>query len=128
MARAKEIQDIKEILLNMKKEMVENLKEKMKAADVSEHREIGDMFDDADLEQSREFELLLTSREKQKLEQIDAALKRMEAGEYGVCEECEEEIPIGRLKALPFATLCVKCKSRKESMEGHAPVVEEEMK
>ena len=84
------------------------------------------MFDDADLEQSREFNLLLTTREKEKLEQIDAALTRMEAGEYGICEECGEQIPIGRLKAMPFATLCVKCKSKKESLEGYTTALREE--
>ncbi|MCD6280202.1 MAG: TraR/DksA family transcriptional regulator [Deltaproteobacteria bacterium] len=126
MARAKEIQNIKKILLNMKNEIMENLKERMKSADISDQREIGDVFDDADLEQSREFNLLLTTREKEKLEQIDAALTRMEAGEYGICEECGEQIPIGRLKAMPFATLCVKCKSKKESLEGYTTALREE--
>ncbi len=126
MKRAKEIQDIKKILLNMKQEIIENLKERMKSADISEQREIGDVFDDADLEQSREFNLLLTTREKEKLEQINAALTRMEAGEYGICEECGEQIPIGRLKAMPFATLCVKCKSKKESLEGYTTSIREE--
>ncbi len=118
MLRTKELQSIKDILIEMKKEILETLQERVKSSNINEQREIGDVFDDADLEQSREFNILLTTREKQKVQQIDAALQKMDAGEYGLCEECDEEIPIGRLKVLPFATLCVKCKSKQESIEG----------
>ena len=40
---------------------------------------------------------------------IDAALTRIENGDYGICAKCGEEIPVERLKALPYATTCVKC-------------------
>lgn len=40
---------------------------------------------------------------------IDAALKRIENGTYGICAVCGEEIPAPRLKALPYVTTCVKC-------------------
>lgn len=122
MLRAKEIQNIKEILITMKKEILENLQERVKSSNINEQREIGDIFDDADLEQSRDFNLLLTTRERQKLQQIDAALKRMDEGEYGICEECGEDVPIGRLKAMPFTALCVKCKSKQERIAGHSVV------
>jgi len=118
MLRTKEIQRIKDILVEMKKEILEALQERVNSSNINEQREIGDVFDDADLEQSREFNILLTAREKQKVQQIEAALQKMGTGNYGLCEECGEEIPIGRLKALPFATLCVKCKSKQESTEG----------
>ncbi len=45
---------------------------------------------------------------------IDAALDRARAGMYGVCEECGEEIPVGRLKAIPFAVCCVDCARERE--------------
>ena len=38
--------------------------------------------------------------------------------EYGICEECEEEIPLGRLKAMPFTRLCVNCKSELEKHQA----------
>ncbi|MEA3223544.1 MAG: TraR/DksA family transcriptional regulator [Thermodesulfobacteriota bacterium] len=125
MLRTKEIQHIKDILIEMKKEILEALQERVASGNINEQREIGDVFDDADLEQSREFNILLTTREKQKVQQIDAALQKMGAGNYGLCEECGEEIPIGRLKALPFATLCVKCKSKQEITEGPSIVSSE---
>ena len=127
MLRKNELLEIKEILLQMKKDILKTLAERIKSHDLTDQREIGDIFDDADLEQTREFNLLLGTRERQKLDQIESALSRMEQGEYGFCEDCEENIPAARLKAMPFATLCVKCKSERESMEGpNAPVYVEE--
>ncbi len=126
MLRKNELLEIKEILAEMKHEILKNLEERIKSNDISDQREIGDIFDDADLEQSREFNLLLSTREQQKLEQIESALSRMENGEYGYCEDCGENIPVGRLKAMPFAILCVKCKSERESIEGHTNLYLEE--
>ena len=48
------------------------------------------------------------------LRQIDAALKRLRAGRYGRCADCSEPIPLARLSALPFATLCTPCQSLRE--------------
>jgi DnaK suppressor protein len=127
MLRKNELLEIKEILVQTKKDILKTLSERIKSHDLTAQREIGDIFDDADLEQTREFNLLLGTRERQKLDQIESALSRMEQGEYGFCEDCEENIPAARLKAMPFATLCVKCKSERESMEGpNAPVYVEE--
>jgi len=120
MLRKNELLEIKEILLQMKKDILKTLAERIKSNDITAQREIGDIFDDADLEQTREFNLLLGTRERQKLDQIESALTRMEHGEYGFCEDCGENIPAGRLKAMPFATLCVKCKSERESLKGPA--------
>jgi len=49
------------------------------------------------------------------LEQVEDALRRLDAGTYGICEECGEEISPARLEALPYATLCIKCQQRRES-------------
>ena len=45
------------------------------------------------------------------LGEIEEALRRIDVGTYGVCEKCGEKIPKERLRALPYASLCVKCKS-----------------
>ncbi|HPC47377.1 MAG TPA: TraR/DksA family transcriptional regulator [Deltaproteobacteria bacterium] len=126
MLRKNELLEIREILMQMKTDILKTLAERIKSSDIASQREIGDIFDEADLEQTREFNLLLGTREKQKLEQIESALARMEKGEYGFCEDCGENIPAGRLKAMPFATLCVKCKSARESMEGPTTLYLEE--
>jgi len=51
----------------------------------------------------------------QTLRQIDVALGRLQSGRYGLCAACAEPIPLARLQAVPFATLCVPCQSRSES-------------
>jgi RNA polymerase-binding transcription factor len=48
------------------------------------------------------------------LRQIDTALARLHAGRYGFCSSCSDPIPVARLRALPFATLCVPCQERDE--------------
>jgi DnaK suppressor protein len=54
----------------------------------------------------------LVDQARHQLEEIDAALDRLAAGEYGVCERCRQEIPPARLEARPVARLCVSCASR----------------
>jgi DnaK suppressor protein len=49
--------------------------------------------------------------------EIADAFRRLESGTYGVCESCGEEIPLGRLKAEPFARYCVPCLTRIEELE-----------
>jgi DnaK suppressor protein len=65
---------------------------------------------------SREFTLSLLETKDRTIEQIEDALERMEDGVYGVCEKCETKIPKARLNVIPYATLCVKCASRLESI------------
>jgi DnaK suppressor protein len=57
------------------------------------------------------------------LHQIDAALLRIEADEYGLCTDCDQEIDPRRLKALPYALFCTECATRRERAPG-APVQE----
>jgi len=65
----------------------------------------------------QELTLSLMGSEKNALDQIDGALKRIEDGSYGECEDCGVRIPEPRLEALPYAALCVQCASRRE--DGH---------
>lgn len=46
-----------------------------------------------------------------RLAEIDNALARLDGGSYGICADCAHDIPVKRLQALPFATLCVSCQS-----------------
>jgi DnaK suppressor protein len=55
--------------------------------------------------------LLVASEARAKVAEIDAALERVEAGTYGVCEACGKPIPKARLEVVPEATLCVGCKT-----------------
>lgn len=57
----------------------------------------------------QEFTLSLMEHDGSALEQIEAALERIEDGVYGVCVECESKIPKARLQVLPHTPHCVKC-------------------
>ncbi len=52
------------------------------------------------------------------IDQIDRALVRIEDGTYGACEDCGDHISFERLEALPFATLCVNCKKKREVLRS----------
>ena len=67
----------------------------------------------------QELTLSLLGSEKDALDQIDGALKRIEDGSYGQCEECGVKIPESRLEAIPYASQCVRCASQQE--DGHGP-------
>lgn len=62
----------------------------------------------------REFSLGLASNERKNIYELDDALKRIEEGTFGTCEECKSLIAKNRLKAVPGARLCVKCQEKKE--------------
>ena len=59
----------------------------------------------------RERDLQLAGQARAAIEEIDRALAKIAAGTYGICERCNQPIPKARLKALPYAALCVACKS-----------------
>jgi DnaK suppressor protein len=62
----------------------------------------------------QEFTLGLMENDGDALEQIEAALERIEENTFGQCEECGAKIPKTRLNAIPYAALCVKCASTNE--------------
>jgi len=49
-----------------------------------------------------------------RLQEVEAALRRMEAGTYGICQACGRPIDVARLKAIPFAAFCLECQSKRE--------------
>jgi len=74
-----------------------------------------DATDRATVESDRHLVLIMRERDRLLMSEIKAALARVDEGEYGVCEECGEEIGLARLRAQPTATLCVHCKARLEA-------------
>jgi DnaK suppressor protein len=120
--------EIRDILLQMKEDTLREITKTLKnGADTALIGEpSGDIYDQASSERDRELGLLLGDREREKVHAIDEALLRIEEDEYGICEECEEEIPLGRLKAMPFARHCVKCKSDLEKLQAQTKRFEEE--
>ena len=61
-------------------------------------------------EQERDLALIGTLQDR--MREVDRALEQLEAGTYGICDNCNQPIPPERLEARPFATLCVNCQSQ----------------
>lgn len=119
--------EIKAILLKMKEETLQEISKSLKSgSDMPNTEPSGDIYDQASSERDRELELLLGDREREKLHNIDEALLKIKEGEYGICEECEEDIPLGRLKVMPFARYCVKCKADIEKQQAQTKRFEED--
>jgi DnaK suppressor protein len=124
----KKWKEISDNLLQMKDETLREIHKTLKSGTdtLTIGEPSGDIYDQASSERDRELGLLLGDREREKLHAIDEALLRIDEGEYGVCEECEEEIPLGRLKAMPFARHCVRCKSDLEKLAAQTRRFEED--
>lgn len=72
------------------------------------------LADTATVMHDREVDYTLEDASEQVLAAIDAALARLEAGTYGVCETCGRPIGEERLAAMPYATQCIDCRRREE--------------
>ena len=121
-------QEIKLILEKLKEDTLREIRKSVKNGTeaVAAIEPGGDIYDQASSERDRELGLLLGDREREKIHSIDEALLRIDEGDYGICEECDEDIPLGRLKAMPFTRHCVKCKSDLEKLQAQTKRVEEE--
>jgi DnaK suppressor protein len=62
----------------------------------------------------RELDYTLEENSEHVLAEIDAALKRIDDGTYGICTNRGEQIPLERLEARPYATLCIDCQRERE--------------
>jgi RNA polymerase-binding protein DksA len=62
----------------------------------------------------RELSMNMVSNEQEILYQIDDALKRLDDGSFGICQQCSQPITMSRLKVVPYASLCINCQRVKE--------------
>lgn len=76
-----------------------------------------DIADRASMETDHQIELRTRDRERKLISKIDSALRRIEEGTYGFCEETDEPIGLRRLEARPIATLCLEAQERHEKLE-----------
>ena len=76
-----------------------------------------DLLDRASFESERGFMLRIRDRESKLIRKIQRARENLGNGGFGICEMCDEEIAIERLKARPVTTHCIKCKTKMEALE-----------
>ena len=108
----KELEAIKFKLDEMRENLSKNVEDK-KNLDMLEP-EVGDSIDQASQSLDKEILFELSDNERKTLDNIDASLRKLDSGIYGVCEHCKTRIEKKRLKALPSARYCLPCQSGAE--------------
>ncbi len=103
-------------LLAWKEEILHDARGTLQALQ-DENEPLPDIADRASTETERSLELRTRDRQRKLIAKIDAALRRIEEGEYGYCEETGEPISLRRLEARPIATLSIEAQERHESRE-----------
>ncbi len=118
MARKDSLEALRAVLIKRRDALRQAL-----AGDLSSLMELrdqtaGDMVDAALDAAHGEISSQLAEVESRELANVENALERMRAGDYGKCELCENNIPLARLQALPYATTCIDCQREAEKSGG----------
>jgi len=119
--RNERTQELRNLLIRLR----EDLRARVRAFRHDQEQEAlstpGDEMDVAKSLMDVETHASLIERSEDQLLKIDDALTRLDEGTYGVCMNCGEEIPVERLKAVPFALYCVDCQSKLGGAPGLSP-------
>lgn len=112
--KAQDLENFKRKLLEMRRDLLGQVeKKKIYSKEMGEDG-IPDSGDVATYSYSKEVLMGLGENERTKLRLVEEALAKIDEGIYGVCERCEESIPVKRLDLLPFTQYCVQCQSELE--------------
>ena len=116
-----QVKQFRQLLITERAKLAEEIKTIAREAATSPRDASGDlsaytvhMADMAADTYDRELSMNLVSSEQEILYQIDDALKRLDDGSFGVCQQCSQPIAMSRLKAVPYASLCITCQRAKE--------------
>lgn len=120
---ARDLKKIEDILHKMKKEVVselsniqqENLRRNLRADSGELSSYTTHMADMASNEEELAKTIRMLAAEEDILQELDNALERIAKGKYGVCEGCGDPIGRARLKAVPFACLCIDCRQKRDT-------------
>jgi DnaK suppressor protein len=110
----KELKYMENLLLSRKDILLQEFEERFKKYRDSSSEKLTDIAEIASSSSNEILEITVAEEDAKELKQIEDALDRIKAGHYGVCEQCGRMIKKARLKAIPFATLCVSCKEEEE--------------
>ncbi len=112
-----ELDRFRRILEDKRLALVRNAQASLEQDMQLDTNEMPDEVDLASSEYIQSFALRLRGRERNFLDKIETALKKIDEGEFGVCEDCGEPIGLKRLEARPETTLCIRCKEDQERAE-----------
>ncbi len=110
----KEKGEFRKLLADKKETITRKLSEAITESKEMESNVAQDLVDKAETSYTKEFLLSLTDGEREQLLLIDEALKRLDHGEFGVCQLCHKEIGGKRLEAIPWTPYCIDCQEKAE--------------
>lgn len=113
--REEKIQEIRKALVRQREALLAGADEALNS--LPGQASLPDVGDQASAEADTSFMFHLREREQKLLKKIDSALDMIDAGTFGICEDCGQEIDIKRLEARPVTTLCIICKTEQEEEE-----------
>ncbi|MFN0017242.1 MAG: TraR/DksA family transcriptional regulator [Pirellulaceae bacterium] len=114
MARKEVVSTLRQILVRRRDALRRALAGDLNSLKELRQQTSGDMLDAAMDTAQDEINSQLAEVESRELSHIEVALERMRDGNYGLCEGCGEGIPMARLQALPYATMCIQCQREAE--------------
>ena len=114
-------EEFREMLLKERDSLAKQIRS-LSSASLTSNRQAGEELADVGSDDFiRETELHLMSEEGRRLALINVAIESLDGGNYGTCVDCAKPISMGRLKAKPYARLCIDCKTLREQNDGAAP-------
>ena len=111
MPNKSQIDELKIILLARKENILANINSSRANIDELKNQEINDDLDYAELVSDSFTEGMIANHQVEELKQIEESLIKIVKGTYGICDMCGVVIPLGRLKAKPFAKFCTECRT-----------------
>jgi len=118
MPNKSQVDELKVILLERKENILSNINNSRTNIDQLKEQEINDELDYAELVSDSFIEGMIANHQVEELKQIEESLVKISKGTYGICDMCGVVIPLGRLKAKPFAKFCTECRTVFEQEAG----------
>ena len=113
-----ELEKFKKLLQDKRQRLLDQANETLNNEMVLSPDDRFDEVDQASSEYMQAFSFRLRGRERHLMNKIEVALRKIDEGIYGLCEECDEPIAPKRLAARPEAPLCIQCKEAQEKEEA----------
>lgn len=107
----RDLDAIRKRLVEQRQDVLEAMK-RNRAPEVTS--DTGDEADQAQAAMDRDLQFELSDTERNTLDQIEGAIRKIDKGTYGVCEQCRQPVETLRIKALPFARYCIRCQAGSE--------------
>ncbi|UCF92119.1 MAG: RNA polymerase-binding protein DksA [Desulfobacterales bacterium] len=112
----KDLEFFKNLLKQWLEELLDHAEDTVEGL-LESQQNLADPLDRASFESDTVTALRIRDRESMLIKKIKKSLQDIENGDYGVCEDCGQDISIARLKARPVTSYCIRCKTRRENLE-----------